>query len=101
MHREQLAVSFAGFKRALNILAHGGCLACRGPEHVLSQIYFRGHFDVAAESLRSEIQQVAEGLISLDRKMERQFAEVLGETRREFDEVKAMIKFSDAELAAD
>jgi hypothetical protein len=59
------------------------------------------HFDVAAESLRSEIQQVAEGLISLDRKMERQFAEVLGETRREFDEVKAMIKFSDAELAAD
>ena len=26
------------------------------------------HFDVTAESLRSEIQQVAEGLISLDEK---------------------------------
>ena len=57
------------------------------------------HFDVTAESLRSEIRLVAEGLISLDHKMERQFAEVLGETRREFDEVKAMIKFSHAELA--
>jgi len=53
------------------------------------------HFDVRAESLRSEIRQVAEGLISLDDKTERGFAEV----RREFDEVKAMIKFSHAELA--
>ena len=44
------------------------------------------HFDVAAESLRSEIRQVAEGLIGLDDKTERGFAEV----RREFDEVKAM-----------
>jgi hypothetical protein len=53
------------------------------------------HFDVTAESLRSEIRQVAEGLISLDDKTERGFAEV----RREFDEVKPMIKFSHAELA--
>jgi predicted nuclease with TOPRIM domain len=52
------------------------------------------HFDVTAESLRSEIRQVAEGLISLDDKTERGFADV----RREFDEVKAMIKFSHAEL---
>jgi len=53
------------------------------------------HFDVTAESLRSEIRQVAEGLISIDNQTERGFAEV----RREFDEVKAMIKFSHAELA--
>ena len=53
------------------------------------------HFNVGAESLRSEIRQVAEGLISLDDKTERGFAEV----RREFDEVKAMIRFSHAELA--
>ena len=53
------------------------------------------HFDVTAESLRSEVRQVAEGLISLDEKMERKFAEV----HREFDEVKAMIKFSHAEPA--
>lgn len=53
------------------------------------------HFDVTAESLRSEIRQVAEGLISLDEKTGRGF----GEVHRDFDEVKAMIKFSHAELA--
>lgn len=53
------------------------------------------HFDVTAASLHSEIRQVAEGMISLDEKTDRGFAEV----RREFDEVKAMIKFSHAELA--
>ena len=57
------------------------------------------HFDVTADSLRSEIRQVAEGLINLDGKMEREFTEFRAETRREFDEVKAMIKFSHAELA--
>lgn len=57
------------------------------------------HFDVTAESLRSEVRQVAEGLISLDEKMERRFAEVLTQTRTEFDEVKAMIKFGHAEPA--
>lgn len=53
------------------------------------------HFDVTAESLRTGIQQVAEGLISVAGKTERGFAEA----HREFDEVKAMIKFSHAELA--
>jgi hypothetical protein len=60
------------------------------------------HFDVTAESLRSEIRLVAEGLITLDERMERKFAEVsreFEEVSREFDEVKAMIKFSHAELA--
>jgi hypothetical protein len=55
----------------------------------------RRHFDVTAESVRAEIRQVAEGVISIDEKAERGFAEV----HREFDEVKAMIKFSHAELA--
>jgi type I site-specific restriction endonuclease len=67
------------------------------------------HFDVTADSLRSDIRQVAEGLISLDEKMERQFAEVsreFGEVARQFEEVgrqfgevRAMIKFSHAEVA--
>ena len=53
------------------------------------------HFDVTADSLRSEIRQVAEGLVSLDEKMKRRFADVGREFERvgrEFDEVKAMIK---------
>jgi predicted nuclease with TOPRIM domain len=53
------------------------------------------HFDVSAEALRSEIRQVAEGFPSLNEKISRGFEDV----RREFDEVKAMIKFSHAELA--
>ena len=67
------------------------------------------HFDVTAESLRSEIRLVAEGFSTLDERMERKFAEVgrefdevgreFDEVGREFDEVKAMIKFSHAELA--
>lgn len=52
-------------------------------------------FDVTAESLRSEIRQVAEGVISLNEGMDRKFVEV----SRQFGEVKAMIKFSHAELA--
>jgi predicted nuclease with TOPRIM domain len=53
------------------------------------------HFDVSAEALRSEIRQVADGFRSLDEKVARGFEDVA----REFDEVKAMIKFSHAELA--
>lgn len=53
------------------------------------------HFDVTSESLRSDIRQIAEGLSALDERMSQGFAE----NRREFDEVKAMIKFSHAELA--
>jgi ubiquinone biosynthesis protein UbiJ len=52
-------------------------------------------FDVTAESLRSGIRQVAEGVIRLADKTDRGFAEV----RREFDEVKARIEFSHAEPA--
>ena len=44
------------------------------------------HFDVTAESLRSEIHQIAEGLMSVADKTERGFADV----QREFGEVKAI-----------
>ncbi|MGH7318408.1 MAG: hypothetical protein ACRELA_02110 [Candidatus Rokuibacteriota bacterium] len=54
----------------------------------------RRHFDVVAEGLRSDIRGVAEGVLTLDAKIER-FRE---DVRAEFDEVKAMIKFSYTEL---
>lgn len=53
------------------------------------------HFDLTSESLRSEICQVAEALISVADKTDRGF----GDVQREFGEVKAMIQFSHAELA--
>ncbi len=54
----------------------------------------RRHFEVVAEGLRSEIRQVAEGVLSVDEKLGRFRQEV----QAEFDEIKAMIKFSYAEL---
>lgn len=54
----------------------------------------RRHFDVVAESLRADLRRVAEGVLNVDEKLGR-FRE---EVRVEFDEVKAMIKFSYAEL---
>lgn len=55
------------------------------------------YFAVTAESLRTEIRQVAKGAINLDERMGRKIAEFRSEVRGEFDEVKAMIKFSHAE----
>jgi predicted RNase H-like nuclease (RuvC/YqgF family) len=49
---------------------------------------------VTVEGLRTQIQTVAEGVVAVDEKLERFRHEVRGE----FDEVKAMIKFSYAEL---
>ena len=40
------------------------------------------HFDVVAESLRSTIQLVAEGVLTVDRKLDRFAAEVRDEFRR-------------------
>lgn len=52
------------------------------------------HMEVLADSLRSDIRLVAEGVVAASERMDR-FQE---EMRREFSEVKAMVKFSYAEL---
>ncbi len=52
------------------------------------------HFDVVAEGLEHKIQLVAEGVTNVNEKLERFRQEV----QEEFKEVKAMIKFSYAEL---
>ena len=49
---------------------------------------------VTVEALRTQIQTVADGVVTVDEKLERFRQEV----REEFDEVKSMIKFSYAEL---
>lgn len=54
----------------------------------------RRHFEVVAEGLRGEIRLVAEGVVALDEKMDRRFAEVELAHR----EILAAIKFSYAEL---
>lgn len=51
------------------------------------------HVEVVDEATRSEVRQVAEGLELLNQKTDREFAKVWVE----FDDVKAMIKFSAAD----
>ncbi len=54
----------------------------------------RRHFEVVAEGMRGQLQQVAEGLVNLDQKLDR-FRQEVG---TEFQEVKSMFRFSYAEL---
>ena len=56
----------------------------------------RRHFEVLAESLRSEIQLVAEGLSSLDEKVER----FRDEVRQGFNKVDRRLLRLDARIAA-
>lgn len=56
------------------------------------------HFGVVADGLRSEIRVVAEGLTAFREESKRDTEALRLEMRAEFDEVKAMIRFSHAEL---
>ena len=56
------------------------------------------HFGVVAEGLRADVRAVAEGQQALRETFAREFQGFRQEARTEFEEVKAMIKFSYAEL---
>lgn len=58
----------------------------------------RRSFGVVAEGLERQIQQVAEGVVVLNEKLDRETGALCQEMRAEFSEVKAMIKFSYSEL---
>lgn len=54
----------------------------------------RRHFDVVAESMRSDVQQVAEGLGMMRQEMNQRFADV----DHEFTETRSLIKLSYSQL---
>jgi hypothetical protein len=54
----------------------------------------RRYFDVVAEDLRGDIRLVAEGVVTVDAKLER----FRGEVAHEFAETRSMIKLSYSEL---
>ena len=56
------------------------------------------HFGVVAERLESRIQQIAEGVAHLDEKLETEISTLRAEMHQEFDETRAMIRLSYAEL---
>ncbi len=60
-----------------------------------SAVQTRRHFEVIAESLRSEIQAVAEGLSALDENVER----FRNEVREEFSKVDRRFLHLDARIA--
>ena len=56
------------------------------------------HFNVVAEGLESRIQRLAEGLVNLDEKVERRFSALETGMNEQFEETRAMIRLSYAEL---
>ena len=56
------------------------------------------HFGVVAEGLRTEIRQVAEGVVNLDEKFDREITSLREENEQAHREILSAIKFSYAEL---
>lgn len=56
------------------------------------------HFGVVAEGLRSDIQQVAEGVVNLNEKFDREMTSLREENEQAHKEILSAIKFSYAEL---
>jgi hypothetical protein len=58
----------------------------------------RHYFDVSVEQMRDEIKLVAEGVLNVDQKLDREAADIRSEMRQGFADTQAMIKFSHAGL---
>jgi len=56
------------------------------------------HFSVVAEGLRDEIRLIAEGVVNLDGKFEREMTESRKENKEAHSDIMAAIKFSYTEL---
>ncbi|MFZ2491034.1 MAG: hypothetical protein WA208_06090 [Thermoanaerobaculia bacterium] len=56
------------------------------------------HFDIVAERLEAKIATIAEAVIHVDQKLDREAADIRSEMRRGFADTQAMIKFSHSEL---
>ena len=56
------------------------------------------YFGIIAEELGHQIQQVAEGIMNVDEKLDREVTALRHDMQLGFDETKAMIKFSYADL---
>lgn len=56
------------------------------------------HFGVVAEGLRNDIRQVAEGVVNLDEKFDREMTSLREDNEQAHREILSAIKFSYAEL---
>lgn len=63
-------------------------------ESAVAHTETRRHFEVVAERLESKIEKVAEGVVTVNERIDR----FEGKMHEEFDDVRSMIKFSHHEL---
>ncbi|MEA2166546.1 MAG: hypothetical protein QOK37_4673 [Thermoanaerobaculia bacterium] len=75
--------------RADNVTIHSDIAAIRQ-----EGVETRRHFDIVAETMRKEIRIVAEGVMSIDEKLDRTAAELNGK----IEETQTMIEFSNEQL---
>ncbi|HVT03728.1 MAG TPA: hypothetical protein VHL58_10190 [Thermoanaerobaculia bacterium] len=94
-HFDRLESRFSGLEKKVD--AFSG-LEKKVDASVASVAELHRHFDVITESVKHEIQVVAEAVAQLDEKVGRENEDIREELRRGFAETQAMIKFSHAEL---
>ena len=56
------------------------------------------HFGAAVEAMRTDVQRVAEGVLMLDAKLDREAADIRAEMRHGFAEMQGMLRFSHSQL---
>ena len=88
---DQVDQRFEGIERRLDQMATKDELEAKLAET-------RRHTGVLVEAVRGEVRQVAEGVVNLNEKLDREMTALRQEMRTEFGEVKSMLKFSYAEL---
>ena len=56
------------------------------------------HFDLTAEDMRTDVQRVADGVLMVNEKLDREAADIRAEMRQGFAETQAMLRFSHSQL---
>jgi hypothetical protein len=56
------------------------------------------HFDITVEDMRKDIRRVAEGVLTVDEKLDRETADIRAEVRQGFADTQAMLRVSRNDL---
>jgi hypothetical protein len=56
------------------------------------------HFDIAVEDIRNDVRRVAEGVLTVDQKLDREAADIRAEMRQGFADTQAMLRVSRNDL---
>jgi archaellum component FlaC len=56
------------------------------------------HFDLTVEDMRTDVQRVADGVLMVNEKLDREAADIRAEMRQGFAETQALLRFSHSQL---